>query len=134
MSLEIVVIHRINGKREPLPELGSVVFGRDLENPLNLTLDCPVALSKCVSRSHCTFVRYDLGGSGGLAVRDEGSMNGTYVNDKIITSETSLKNGDVVRCSSYELGVEMPELTRSDDPRTTKEYEENSASSESDSS
>jgi len=51
-----------------------------------------------VSRRHCVFARTD----DGFAVRDVGSLNGTYVNrDRI--DETKLAGGDEVQVGKYRL-------------------------------
>lgn len=55
-----------------------------------------------LSRRHASFVRTD---SGGLAVEDLGSTNGTFVNDKRISGRTELRPGDVVRLGATELEV-----------------------------
>jgi pSer/pThr/pTyr-binding forkhead associated (FHA) protein/Mg-chelatase subunit ChlD len=41
---------------------------------------------------------------------DQGSINGTFVNDQMITSETRLKHGDRVRLHKYEFEFIMPEM------------------------
>lgn len=41
---------------------------------------------------------------------DQGSINGTFVNDKLINSETRLKHGDRIRLHKYELEFTIPEL------------------------
>ena len=41
---------------------------------------------------------------------DQGSINGTFVNDHMITGETRLKHGDRVRLHKYEFEFAMPEM------------------------
>jgi pSer/pThr/pTyr-binding forkhead associated (FHA) protein len=41
---------------------------------------------------------------------DQGSINGTFVNDEMITGETRLKHGDKVRLHKYEFEFVMPEM------------------------
>lgn len=41
---------------------------------------------------------------------DQGSINGTFVNDQMITGETRLKHGDRVRLHKYEFEFVMPEM------------------------
>ena len=57
--------------------------------------DCDVTLtrSRKVSRRHCCVVQVNET----LRVRDLGSMNGTYVNDKPVRRELPLKPGDELR-------------------------------------
>ena len=55
-----------------------------------------------ISRRHCEFT---LDSQGALAVRDLGSMNGTYVDERRITKAV-LKPGDRVRIGALTLRVE----------------------------
>lgn len=65
--------------------------------------DCTLrAGSEAISRHHCALLRRD----GVVSVRDLGSRNGTYVNDKRIESETKLANGDKVRVGPLEFVFE----------------------------
>lgn len=41
---------------------------------------------------------------------DQGSINGTFVNDKAITAETRLKHGDRIRLHKFELEFSVPEM------------------------
>lgn len=41
---------------------------------------------------------------------DQGSINGTFVNDKLISSEVRLKHGDKVRLHKFEFEFVMPEM------------------------
>jgi pSer/pThr/pTyr-binding forkhead associated (FHA) protein/Mg-chelatase subunit ChlD len=43
-------------------------------------------------------------------IMDQGSINGTFVNDQMITGETRLKHGDRVRLHKYEFEFVMPEM------------------------
>jgi len=44
---------------------------------------------------------------------DQGSINGTFVNDKAVTSEVRLKHGDMVRLHKVEFEFVMPEMADS---------------------
>lgn len=44
---------------------------------------------------------------------DQSSINGTYVNDKLVTTEVRLKHGDRIRLHKYELEFVMPEMSDS---------------------
>jgi pSer/pThr/pTyr-binding forkhead associated (FHA) protein/Mg-chelatase subunit ChlD len=44
---------------------------------------------------------------------DQGSINGTFVNDKAVTSEIRLKHGDVIRLHKIEFEFVMPEMADS---------------------
>lgn len=41
---------------------------------------------------------------------DQGSINGTYVNDRMVTTETRLKHGDRIRLHKFEFEFVMPEM------------------------
>lgn len=57
-----------------------------------------------VSRRHCTLHNHD----GIWEVRDEGSRNGTYVNDRRVDSHV-LTHGDVLKVGDFYLEVIIPE-------------------------
>ncbi len=50
-----------------------------------------------VSRQHAMLIR----GQDGYVVRDLGSTNGTFVNEKVIESDCSLRSGDTIRIGSF---------------------------------
>jgi pSer/pThr/pTyr-binding forkhead associated (FHA) protein len=56
-----------------------------------------------VSRKHAEFLRAD----GGFAVKDVGSLNGTYVNRARIDVPTSLQTGDEVQIGKFRLLVHL---------------------------
>jgi pSer/pThr/pTyr-binding forkhead associated (FHA) protein len=63
-----------------------------------------------VSRKHAVFIRDELG----FSVRDEGSLNGTYLNGRTVDS-ASLVAGDEIRIGKYRLtyhpsrrGMQLP--------------------------
>jgi pSer/pThr/pTyr-binding forkhead associated (FHA) protein len=56
-----------------------------------------------VSRKHAEFVRTDAG----FAVKDVGSLNGTYVNRSRIDVTTSLQTGDEVQIGKFRLLVHL---------------------------
>ncbi|MEP7334019.1 MAG: FHA domain-containing protein, partial [Terracoccus sp.] len=51
-----------------------------------------------VSRKHAVFVK----GASGYAVRDAGSLNGTYVNRQLV-DESALHTGDEVQVGKFRL-------------------------------
>jgi pSer/pThr/pTyr-binding forkhead associated (FHA) protein len=65
-----------------------------------------------VSRRHATLI----GENGGLAVRDDGSLNGTWLNDLRIAGTAALSVGDRVRIGGSEFvvtgGETIPETLR----------------------
>ena len=52
-----------------------------------------------VSRHHARFTRRD----GFVWVNDEGSLNGTYVNQELIDGEVALRNGDTVQIGKFRM-------------------------------
>ena len=46
-------------------------------------------------------------------VIDQGSINGTFVNDRAVTSEVRLKHGDIIRLHKIEFGFVIPEMADS---------------------
>ncbi len=46
----------------------------------------------------------------GFWIMDQGSINGTYINDKVIEGETRLKHGDRIRLHKFEFEFSVPEL------------------------
>jgi len=52
-----------------------------------------------VSRSHVTFTR----DQGSFAIEDSRSLNGTYVNRRLLKEKTVLRNGDEVQIGKYKM-------------------------------
>jgi pSer/pThr/pTyr-binding forkhead associated (FHA) protein len=75
---------------------GTLLVGRE---GADINIDDPE-----VSRRHAVVWVLD----GGLLVRDEGSVNGTFVNGQRIHESTRLADGDVVRVGTSSLQVELP--------------------------
>lgn len=79
------------------PDLGCAVF---LDAPLTTfgrALDCDVVVeAENVSRWHCTIMAC----AEGVVARDDGSTNGTFVNDERVNGERLLAPGDLVRMGS----------------------------------
>ncbi|MBU1238803.1 diguanylate cyclase [Myxococcota bacterium] len=74
------------GKRISIKESSSLVIGRHPDVPLHLNVDS-------VSRRHAQIDNID----GTFTIRDLGSTNGTYINDKPIRRQPLLQNGDIIR-------------------------------------
>lgn len=90
------LFHLIDPEGEEIQIEGKVVFGRGSE--------CAVRLQDSqVSRKHAAFFMSE----NQLFVQDEGSANGTFVNEKRIEKRTALKVGDQVRLGStmYTVGA-----------------------------
>ncbi|MDX1442622.1 MAG: VWA domain-containing protein [Gammaproteobacteria bacterium] len=91
-------------------EIGAkpVVIGR--VSGSDPAMDYIVVDERTVGRWHATVERRGQS----FWIRDEGSVNGTYVNDQRVTSEHPLKHGDMVRVHRHEFEFVIPELFDSD--------------------
>ncbi len=58
-----------------------------------------------VSRHHARFVRAD----GHLKVEDQGSLNGTYVNRKIVQEPVALRQGDEIQIGKFRATISLSE-------------------------
>src|SRR6186713_3265613 len=59
--------------------------------------------SEAISRQHCAISRHEAG----YTVRDLGSRNGTYVNDKQITGEVPLVVGNELRVGPLKFRIDV---------------------------
>jgi len=80
------------------------VGGKDTE-----FLDYIVIPSATIGRRHALIEFKDFG----YWVMDQGSINGTFVNDRLVSSEVRLKHGDRLRLHKLEFEFVMPELGES---------------------
>lgn len=71
-----------------------IKIGRDSAG--DIFLDNPA-----ISRHHCTISIND----GKLTLKDEGSANGTYLNETQISSEMELNNGDTISVGKFQIVV-----------------------------
>ena len=77
------------GRKLTLETIGEMTIGRGEQNTIVLEMDN-------VSRKHCSiFTRTD-----GAFVRDEGSTNGTWLNNVEVKTETKLSSGDLIKVGS----------------------------------
>ncbi len=75
------------GLPQRLPLSGEITtIGRDTTNTISLRTD------QSVSRFHSAIVEYP----GGYCVRDVGSSNGTFVNNKRVEGDQHLRSGDEI--------------------------------------
>lgn len=74
------------------------------------SMDYIVVDERTVGRWHATIERRGQS----FWIRDEGSVNGTFVNDQRVTAEHPLKHGDLVRVHRHEFEFVIPELFDSD--------------------
>lgn len=58
-----------------------------------------------VSRHHARFIRAD----GQLKVEDQGSLNGTYVNRKIVSDAVPLRQGDDIQIGKFRATISLSE-------------------------
>lgn len=91
-------------------ELGAkpVVIGR--VSGSDPAMDYIVVDERTIGRWHATVERRGQA----FWIRDEGSVNGTFVNDQRVTAEHPLKHGDMVRVHRHEFEFVIPELFDSD--------------------
>ena len=83
------------------PTMLGRVAGTDTEH-----LDYIVIPETTIGRRHALIEYKDFA----YWIIDQGSINGTFVNDQMITSETRLKHGDLVRLHKFEFEFLMPEM------------------------
>ena len=83
------------------PTMIGRVAGTDADH-----LNYIVVPESTIGRRHCLIEYKDFA----YWIIDQGSINGTFVNDQIITSETRLKHGDRIRLHKYEFEFSMPEM------------------------
>ncbi|MEE8119031.1 MAG: VWA domain-containing protein [Gammaproteobacteria bacterium] len=69
-------------------------------------MDYIVVDERTVGRWHATIERRGQS----FWIRDEGSVNGTFINDQRVTTEHPLKHGDMVRVHRHEFEFVIPEL------------------------
>lgn len=88
-------------------ELGKrpTMLGR-VAGPENSRLDYVVVPESTVGRRHALIEYKDYA----YWIIDQGSINGTFVNNKMISTEARLKHGDRIRLHKYEFEFIVPEL------------------------
>ncbi len=77
------------------------VAGKDSEN-----LDFIVIPETTIGRRHAVIEYKDYA----YWIIDQGSINGTFVNNISVTSEVRLKQGDIVRLHKFEFEFSIPDL------------------------
>ncbi len=83
------------------PTMFGRVAGKDVEH-----LDYIVIPESTIGRRHATIEYKDYA----YWIMDQGSINGTFVNDVRITSEVRLKHGDRIRLHKVEFDFVMPDM------------------------
>jgi hypothetical protein len=88
-------------------ELGrrAAMLGR-VSGPENSQLDYIVIPESTVGRRHALIEYKDYS----YWIIDQGSINGTYVNNRMVSSEARLKHGDRIKLHKYEFEFIVPEL------------------------
>lgn len=84
-----------------MPTMLGRVAGTDMEH-----LNYIVIPQTTIGRRHALIEYKDFA----YWIIDQGSINGTFVNDQMISSETRLKHGDRIRLHKYEFEFVMPEM------------------------
>lgn len=82
------------------------MLGRVAGEGHNKQLSYLVIPESTIGRNHALIEYRDFS----YWIIDQGSINGTFVNDKTITSETRLKHGDIIRLHNIELEFVIPEM------------------------
>lgn len=83
------------------PTMFGRVAGKDTDH-----LNYLVVPESTIGRRHALIEYKDYG----FWISDQGSINGTFVNDNLISSEVCLKHGDKVRLHKFEFEFVMPEM------------------------
>ena len=91
------VSYKLGGK----PTMLGRVAGKETDH-----LDYIVIPETTIGRRHALIDFKDFA----YWIIDQGSINGTFVNDKLISSEVRLKHGDKVRLHKFEFEFVMPEM------------------------
>jgi hypothetical protein len=91
------------GQGFELPE-GKTTVGRAPGN--TLVIEAP-----SVSAQHCQILVY----GSEVIVRDEGSTNGTWVNQSRVRGQTAVQNGQTIRFGSVEARLELPAQKEEED-------------------
>ena len=84
------------GQSFELPD-GTTTVGRAPDNTLIID-------DACVSAHHCQILRYGRE----VIVRDAGSSNGTWIDDRPLRGQAPVHNGQTIRFASVEARLEMP--------------------------
>ena len=99
MKLSLVVMNPGKTQGQPIPiKINQFVIGRDA--------DCNLRpASAMISKKHCAILVKD----GQVLLRDFGSTNGSYVNDKKVEGEMALANDDVLKIGPliFKVALEM---------------------------
>jgi len=99
-------IHGITGQTSyqlgSKPTMLGRVAGKDTDH-----LDYLVVPQSTIGRRHALIEYKDFG----YWIMDQGSINGTFVNDRPVSSEVRLKHGDRVRVHKCEFEFVMPEMS-----------------------
>jgi len=107
MKAELLIVDGPNtGQVFPL-EHATFIVGR--ESDCHLRPD-----SEMVSRHHCVFLQNEFA----LRIRDLGSMNGTFINGRLVEGEIPLSHGDVLSIGDLTVKVVMRPTTAAE-PKTS---------------
>jgi pSer/pThr/pTyr-binding forkhead associated (FHA) protein len=95
LSLKVLTTGKWEGKIVPIT-LSQFVIGRDAQCHMR-------PASPLISKRHCAIVRRE----NKAFLRDFGSTNGSFVNEKPVKGEIELKNDDVVKVGPIEFRVQL---------------------------
>ncbi len=123
-------LYDLNGRTSaPRYTLGikATMFGR-VAGKDSGHLDYIVIPESTIGRRHATIEYKDYA----FWIMDQGSINGTFVNDVCISSETRLKHGDRIRLHKVEFDFIMPDMEAADVTRLAEPAGANAGSEEED--
>ncbi len=123
-------LYDLNGRTSaPRYTLGikATMFGR-VAGKDSGHLDYIVIPESTIGRRHATIEYKDYA----YWIMDQGSINGTFVNDVCISSETRLKHGDRIRLHKVEFDFIMPDMEAAGETRLAEPAGANASSEEED--
>ncbi len=123
-------LYDLNGRTSaPRYTLGikATMFGR-VAGKDSGHLDYIVIPESTIGRRHATIEYKDYA----YWIMDQGSINGTFVNDVCISSETRLKHGDRIRLHKVEFDFIMPDMEEAGETRLAEPAGANAGSEEED--
>lgn len=81
-----------------------LVLGRGSECDIDVVLGSKTDDRRLTSRIHATLINHP----DGVYLRDEASRNKTYLNDKVVTGEVLVHDGDVIRLGEASVTINLP--------------------------
>jgi predicted component of type VI protein secretion system len=106
MKLSLVVLAEGKMQGKAIPVTGAAfIIGRDPQCQLR-------PASPLISKQHCALLERD----GKVFVRDFGSTNGTFINDRQLKGEIEVQHGDCLKAGPLAFRLEMATAPKIDQP------------------